>query len=97
MATFYHLFGSIGVHFIFYEEQLDMEMLDGISKRPPFVTTIGKSSRNSYSSYRIQAVCILDNLSFYGFWMFTAIFAERNSIDNLANPVDLVLRNTNLF
>ena len=39
--------------------------------------TIGKSSRNSYSSYRIQAVCILDNLAFYGFWMFTAIFAER--------------------
>ena len=41
-----------------------MEMLDGISKRPPFVTTIGKSSRNSYSSYRIQAVCILNNLAF---------------------------------
>ena len=36
-----------------------MEMLDGISKWPPFVATIGKSSRNSYSSYRIQAVCIL--------------------------------------
>ncbi|VTY09821.1 Uncharacterised protein [Rothia mucilaginosa] len=74
-----------------------MEMLNGISKGPPFVATIGKSSRNSYSSYRIQAVCILDNLAFYGFWMFTAIFAERNSIDNLANLVDLVLRNTNLF
>lgn len=74
-----------------------MEMLNGISKEPPFVATIGKSSRNSYSSYRIQAVCILDNLAFYGFWMFTVIFAERNSIDNLANLVDLVLRSTNLF
>ena len=74
-----------------------MEMLDGISKEPPFVATIGKSSRNSYSSYRIQAVCILDNLAFYGFWVFTAIFAERNSIDNLTNLVDSVLRNTNLF
>ena len=41
-----------------------MEMLDGISKGSPFVATIGKSSRNSYSSYRIQAVCILDNLAF---------------------------------
>lgn len=74
-----------------------MEMLDGISKGPPFVATIGKSSRNSHSSYRIQAVCILDNLAFYGFWMFTAIFAERNSIDNLTNLVDSVLRSTNLF
>ena len=74
-----------------------MEMLNGISKGPPFVATIGKSSRNSYSSHRIQAVCILDNLAFYGFWMFTAIFAERNSIDNLANLVDLILRNTNFF
>ena len=44
-----------------------MEMLDGISEGPLFVGTIGKSSRNSYSSYRIQAVCILDNLAFYGF------------------------------
>ncbi len=41
-----------------------MEMLDSISKGSPFVATIGKSSRNSYSSHRIQAVCILDNLTF---------------------------------
>ena len=41
-----------------------MEMLDSISERPPFVATIGKCSCNSYSSYRIQAVCILDNLAF---------------------------------
>ena len=74
-----------------------MEMLDGISKGPPFVATIGKSSRNSYSSYRIQAVCILDNLAFSGFWMFTAIFAERNSIDHPTNLVDLVFRSIDLF
>ena len=74
-----------------------MEMLDSISKGPPFVTTIGKSSRNSYSSYRIQAVSILDNLAFSGFWMLTAIFAERNSIDNPTNLVDLVLRNTDFL
>ena len=41
-----------------------MEMLDGISEGSPFVATIGKSSRNSYSSYRIQTVCILNNLAF---------------------------------
>ena len=41
-----------------------MKMLDSISERPPFVATIGKSSRNSYSSYRIEPVCILDNLAF---------------------------------
>ena len=75
-----------------------MEMLDGISKRPPFVTTIGKSSRNSYSSYRIQAVCILNNLlpsNVSG--CFTTIFAERNSIDNPTNLLDLFFRSTNLF
>lgn len=57
-----------------------MEMLNGISKGPPFVATIGKSSRNSYSSYRIQAVCILDNLAFYGFWMFTAILLKETAL-----------------
>ena len=55
MAIFCHLFGSLRVHFIFQEEQLVMEMLDGISEGPPFVATIGKCSRNSYSSYRILA------------------------------------------
>ena len=41
-----------------------MEMLDGISEGSPFVATIGKSSRNSYSSYRIQEIGILDDLTF---------------------------------
>ena len=35
MAIFCHLFGSLRVHFIFQEEQLVMEMLDGISEGPP--------------------------------------------------------------
>ena len=64
MAAFCYLFGSLRVHFIFQEKQLVMEMLDSISEGPPFVATIGKCSCNSYSSYRIQAVCILDNLAF---------------------------------
>ena len=74
-----------------------MEMLDSISEGPPFVATIGKSSRNSYSSYRVQAVCILDNFAFLGFWMFPTIFAERNSIDYPTNLLDLVFRSTDLF
>ena len=60
----YH-FGGLGVHHVFQQKQLLIEMPEGLLHGPSVFSAEGEGPCNSYGSQGIEPVCILYDPALY--------------------------------